>query len=67
MLISEIIVGLWLVPVVLFIIIPLSMLCIWIVYQLLKRISDQIVQIHMSTDEIRDKSHVPGLHPKPVA
>lgn len=67
MLMSEIIVGLWLVPVVVFIIIPLSMLCVWSVYRLCKSIYDQVVQSNMFADKKHDKSHVTGLHPKPAA
>jgi len=64
---SEMIVGLWFVPVVLFVVIPLSMLCIWTVHQLLKRIIAKIEQVHSSSSEARDESHVTGFHPKSAA
>lgn len=46
MLISELIVILWCVPVVFFIIIPLSMLGLWSIYNLVRKITDQIEQTH---------------------
>ena len=63
---SEMIVGLWFVPVVLFIAIPLAMLCIWTIHRALKRIADKIEQVHGIVKEAREKGYVAGLHPKSV-
>jgi len=64
---AEMIVGMWFVPVVLFILIPMSMLCIWAVHQILRKITDRIELIHKSAKEAQDKSPVTNLHPKPAA
>lgn len=64
MLNAEIIVGLWFVPVVLFIIIPLSMLCFWTAHQFLRKLTDKIGLIHKSPEEAGDGSYVPGLRPR---
>ena len=64
---SEMIVVLWCVPVVLFILIPLSMLCIWALHQLLKKITDKIELIHKSSKRARDESYVTGIQSEPVA
>ena len=64
---SEMIVGLWFVPVVLFIALPLSMLCIWTIHRVLKRIADKIEQVHGIAKDAHDKGHVAGLHTKSVA
>lgn len=58
----EIIVGLWFVPVVLFIIIPLSMLCVWTVYQLMMKLFGKIGLIHKSLDEAGNDPNILGLH-----
>ena len=44
MFMSEMIVGLWFVPVVLFIIIPLSMLCLYAVHKLVNKVAERIEQ-----------------------
>lgn len=64
MLNAESIVGLWFVPVVLFIIIPLSMLCLWTAHNLLRKLTDKIGHIHKSPGEAGDGSYIPGLRPR---
>ena len=64
---SEMIVVLWCVPVVLFVIIPLSMLCVWTFHQLLKKITDKIELIYRSSKEARDESYVIGIQSGPAA
>lgn len=63
MLISEMIVCLWFVPVVLFIIIPLSILCLWSIHKLVRKFVDQIEQTHISAKESNKESPVSRLHP----
>ncbi len=58
---SEIIVGLWVVPVVLFIFIPLSMLCIWSCVQFLKKFSGNVVKVQKSVMEADSESYGAGL------
>jgi len=64
MLTAEMIVGLWFVPVVLFIIIPLSILCLWSVHKLMRKITDRIEQTHRSVKEARNDSRTSGLRPR---
>lgn len=64
MLISEMIVGLWCVPVVLFIIIPLSMLCLWSIFKLIRKIGDQIEQTHRFAKKSVSEPPVKRLRPK---
>lgn len=61
MLTSEMIVGLWFVPVVLFIIIPLSVLCLWSVHKLMRKIANRIEQTHRSVKQVQKKSPASGL------
>ena len=63
---SEMIVGLWFVPVVLSIVIPLAMLCIWSVQQVLKRVVDTLERAHRSSKEARKESHVGGYRTRPA-
>lgn len=65
MFISELIVGLWFVPVVLFIALPLSVFCVWSVFSVCKKIGDKVVQVHGSVEE-RETSPASGLHTKPA-
>ena len=58
---SDAIVGLWLVPVVLCILVPLVMLCVWWVMKLSKKLSGKVEQIEKSAQENRDESLVEGL------
>ena len=58
---SEAIVGLWLVPVILCILVPLSMLCVWCVMQLSKKMSGKIEQVEKSVDKNRNESLVDTL------
>lgn len=60
MFMSEFIVGLWFVPVVLFIVIPLSVLCAWSVHRLLGKIGDRIERA------ARDESRAPTFRPRPA-
>lgn len=64
MLNSEIIVGFWFVPVALFIVIPLSMLCIWTVHKFLGKIANKIELVHNSAKAARDEAPVSGLRPR---
>jgi len=50
---SEGIVGLWLVPVILCIIVPLAMLCVWFFVQLFKKTGSKIEQVEKSTQDER--------------
>ena len=63
---SEMIVVLWCVPVVLFIIIPLSMLCVWTFHQLLRKITDKIELIYKSSKEARNESFGASIQSEPV-
>lgn len=60
MFISEFIVGLWFVPVVLFVVIPLSVLCAWSVHRLFRKVGDKIEQV------ARDESRTPTFRPRPA-
>ncbi len=60
MFISEFIVGLWFIPVVLFVVIPLSVLCAWSIHQLLRKVGDKI------EEAVRDESRVPNLRTRPA-
>lgn len=51
---SEIIAGLWFLPVVLFILIPLAVSCFSLVHQVLKIIVGNIGQAHRSTKKERE-------------
>ncbi len=53
---SEGIVGLWLVPVILCIIMPLIMLCVWFIMQLFKKTGDKIEQVEKSAQEERSET-----------
>ncbi len=64
---SEVIVSLWFVPVVLSVLVPLSMLCIWGGLQLLRKVTRETAQIHKSAREALDDSYVKGLQPEPFA
>ncbi len=60
--ISEAIVGLWFVPVVLYILLPLSMLCIWSFVELLKKLAERGAMIHQSAKEKHDEHYIAGMH-----
>lgn len=62
----EMIVYLWFVPVVLFIIIPLSVLCFWGVYQLSRKITDRIELAYKSTNKVGNQAPVSSLRPRPA-
>ena len=66
MLISEFIVGLWFVPVVLFVVIPLSVLCVWSVHRLMRKITERIEQAHLSAKAAQNKSPVQSFRPRPA-
>ncbi len=59
---SEGIVGLWLVPVVLCILVPLAMFCVWTFMQLFKKTGSTIEQIEESAKAVRSKTVDEGLH-----
>jgi len=63
---SEMIVGLWFVPVVLSIVAPLAILCVWSVHQLLKRITETFEKALKSVQEARDESPVGGYRIRPA-
>jgi hypothetical protein len=66
MFIANFIVGLWFVPVTVFILIPLSMLCVWSVHQLLRKITDKIAIIPKSAEDTRLDGYVSNLRSKPA-
>ena len=66
MLISELIVGLWFVPVVIFIAIPLFVLCVWSVHRLVRKITDRIEQAHLSSKTAQNESPVQSFRPRPA-
>ena len=65
MLISEFIVGLWFVPVVLFILIPLTVLCAWSVHRLLRNGFDRVEQAAASARTKR-QTRAPSFRPRPA-
>jgi hypothetical protein len=65
MLISEFIVGLWFVPVVLFIVIPLTALCAWAVHQLLRKVGDTIEQA-VGSARTKRQTRTPSFRPRPA-
>ena len=65
MLISEFIVGLWFVPVVLFIVIPLTVLCAWAAHQLLRKVGEKIEQTVAGARASRD-DRAPSFRPRPA-
>ena len=66
MFIANFVVGLWFVPVTVFILIPLSMLCVWSVYQLLRKITEKIAIIPKSAEDTRLDVYVSNLRSKPA-
>jgi len=64
---SEMIVGLWFVPVVLFILIPLSMLGIWTVLQFAKKVIHKTERVQETVKETLNESKIEALHPKMAA
>lgn len=66
MFISEFIVSLWFVPVVLFIAIPLTVLCVWSVHQLLRKITERIEQAHVSAKAARNETPIQSFRPRPA-
>ena len=65
MLISEFIVGLWFVPVVLFISIPLTVLCAYSVHRLLRKVFDSVEQAAASARAKR-QARTPSFRPRPA-
>ena len=63
MLISEFIVGLWFVPVVLFIVTPLTVLCAWSVHQLLRIVGEKIEGAVRSAAD-RRRASAPSFRPR---
>ena len=63
----EIIPVLWFLPIVIFIWIPLTVLCIWSVHQVLKRFVENIVQASQTAKGRHEESVSSSLQPEPVA
>ena len=63
----EIIVGLWFLPVVVFILVPLAMLCVWSVIQVFKKTGSKIEHIEESAKEERDESLAASLKSQTTA
>ena len=63
MFMSEMIVGLWFVPVVLFIIIPLSILCLYAVHKLVSKVAERVEQTHQSEKGL-DTPRLPVFSPR---
>ena len=61
---SEIIVGLWFVPVVLSILIPLSMLCVWGCVDLLRKINARFGRVEESAKDVLHGSYAAPLRPR---
>ena len=66
MFISELIVSLWFVPVVLCVALPLSVLCVWSVHRLMRKITERIEQAHLSAKAARNETPVQSLRPRPA-
>ena len=66
MLNAEMIVGLWFAPVVVFILIPLSVLCLWSVHKVLRKLVDSAEQAHASSRDARDTSPAPLYRTRPA-
>jgi len=66
MFISELIVSLWFVPVVLFVAIPLSVLCVWSVHRLMIRITERIEQAHQSAKAAGNETSIQSFRPRPA-
>jgi hypothetical protein len=66
MFISDLIVSLWFVPVVLFVAIPLSVLCFWSVHRLMIRITERIEQAHQSAKAAGEETPVQSFRPRPA-
>jgi len=64
MLNSEMIVGLWFVPVVLSILIPLAMFCIWSGHQLIVKTTGKIGLVDNSAEEVQDESYARAWRPR---
>ncbi len=64
---SEMIVVLWLIPVAICLLIPLSMLFFWSIMQLLKKINGKSKQAQKSMKEAIDQSDHGGFQSKSVA
>lgn len=63
----EIIPVLWFLPVVLFILIPLTVLCIWSVHQVFKRFVENILQVPQTAKGRHEESVSSDLQTEPVA
>ncbi len=64
---SEGIVGLWFVPVVLCILVPLAMLCVWSVMKLFKKTGSKIELIEESAKAVREESLAESLQSQTTA
>lgn len=63
---SEMIIGLWFVPVVLCILVPLAMLCVWAVIQLPQKKERKTAQLDTSAKKVKDESFVENLQSHPA-
>lgn len=66
MFISELIVYLWFVPAVLSIGIPLSVLCVWSVHRLMRKVTERVEQAHLSAKAAHKESPVQSFRPRPA-
>lgn len=64
---SEAIVSLWFVPVVLCILVPLAMLCVWAFMKISKKMSGKIEQIEESAKKERDELLIENLQSQSTA
>lgn len=61
---AEMIVGLWFLPVILFVIAPLSLLCLWFVHRVLRKITDRVGQTYGSVVKAQSQSPSPRIRPR---
>ena len=61
---SEIVVALWFVPVILFIVIPLSWLCAWALHVLLGKVAEMIELAVRKVRVARRESRTPDFRPR---
>ena len=61
---SEIVVALWFVPVILFILIPLSMLGVWSVHLLMKRFTEKVERTVRNANAKSSKTPTPQFRPR---
>lgn len=64
MLMSELVVALWFVPVALFIVIPLSILPIYLIHRVIKKVVVRVKHVQKSVQDVQSTSRVSKLHPR---